>query len=62
MSDAYEEPLTVTPIRGAVLVTHPRGSSAVVVTAEAAFASAELLTEAAKMALSPEALDPDDVV
>ena len=61
-SDAYDEPLTVTPVRGAVVVGVPRGSGLAVITPEAALASAQLLTDAAKLALFGDLapLDCDD--
>jgi hypothetical protein len=61
-SDAYDEPLIVTPVRNAVVVAVPRASGVAAITPEAALASARLLTEAAHLAifgnLAP--LDSDD--
>ena len=49
-SDVYDEPLTVTPIRNAVVVALPR-TSGVAATPEAALASARRLMEAAHLAM-----------
>ncbi len=57
--DAYPEPLQVTSIRGAVIVAHPQGAGIIAITPEAARASAERLSEAARLAASDE-LPPDE--
>ena len=54
MSDAYPDPLEVTALRGAVLVSDPRGASIVAITPDAALGTAERLIAAARRALSEE--------
>jgi hypothetical protein len=51
-SDAYDEPLTVMPIRGAVIVSAPKGGGIAAITPEAALASAQRLIDAARLATS----------
>jgi hypothetical protein len=54
MSDLYDLPLVVTPIRDGVMVAGPHGLSVAAITPAAALASAELLVDAARVAMSGE--------
>jgi hypothetical protein len=54
VSDAYPEPLDVTPLRGAVLVADPRGVRVIAITPDAALITAERLIGAARLAASDE--------
>ena len=54
MSDAYSEPLDVRPLRGAVIVSDPRGASVIAITPDAALGTAERLIGAARLAVSDQ--------